>query len=142
MKTNTETVRAMYEAFGRGDVSFILDQLADDVQWEAWADNSAQQHGVAYMKAGVGKEAVLGYFNIIGQLNLTDFRVLSILDGGEQVASEFVVETGPSAFSAGYRDEEMHLWTFNASGKVIRLRHYLDTFKHIRAAQVTAEAGA
>jgi len=33
-----------------------------------------------------------------------------------------------------YRDEEMHLWTFDANGKVIRLRHYTDTAKHIQAA--------
>jgi uncharacterized protein len=36
--------------------------------------------------------------------------------------------------SGHYRDEEMHLWTFDATGKVIRLRHYTDTAKHIRAA--------
>lgn len=134
MKTNTETVQEMYEAFGRGDIPFILDQLADDVQWESWADNSAQQHGIAYMKAHASKQGVLGYFGIVGQLNITDFRILSIMSGGNQVAAEFVIETASSAFTTGYRDEEMHLWTFNDEGKVIRLRHYLDTFKHIQVA--------
>ena len=33
-----------------------------------------------------------------------------------------------------YRDEEMHLWTFDAAGRVIRLRHHTDKAKHIRAA--------
>lgn len=28
------TVVAMYEAFGRGDVPFVLEQLADDVEWD------------------------------------------------------------------------------------------------------------
>src|SRR5712691_1716227 len=31
---NVELVQAMYEAFGRGDIAYILDQLADDVIWE------------------------------------------------------------------------------------------------------------
>ena len=136
MKTNAETVQAIYEAFGRGDIPFILDQIADDIRWEAWENNSTQQHGVAYMKAGTGKQAVLDYFGIVSQLNLTDFQVLSIMAGGNQVAAEFIVEAAPSAFSTGYRDEEMHLWTFNEEGKVSRLRHYLDTFKHIQAAIV------
>jgi hypothetical protein len=29
----------------------------------------------------------------------------------------------------------MHLFTFNAEGKVTRLRHYTDTAKHIAAAR-------
>lgn len=142
MKTNTETVQAMYDAFGRGDIPFILDQISDQVQWESWADNSAQHHNVAYMKAGTGKEAVLAYFNVVGQLNITDFRVLAIMGSGNKVAAEFIVETGPSAFTKGYRDEEMHLWTFDDAGKVIGLRHYLDTFKHIEAANVPASVTA
>ena len=28
-----ETVQSVYEAFGRGDIDFILDQLTDDVDW-------------------------------------------------------------------------------------------------------------
>ncbi|MEO8453032.1 MAG: hypothetical protein ABI647_24800 [Gemmatimonadota bacterium] len=53
--------------------------------------------------------------------------------GGNQVAVEFVlaarVPTGNH-----YRDEELHLWTFNEHGQVTRLRHYTDTAKHIAAA--------
>jgi ketosteroid isomerase-like protein len=32
-----------------------------------------------------------------------------------------------------YRDEEIHLWTFDDVGKVTGLRHYTDTAKHIAA---------
>jgi ketosteroid isomerase-like protein len=32
------------------------------------------------------------------------------------------------------RDEEIHLWTFNDAGQVVRLRHYTDTAKHMAAA--------
>jgi ketosteroid isomerase-like protein len=30
---NVERIQAIYAAFGRGDVAFILDQLTDDVRW-------------------------------------------------------------------------------------------------------------
>jgi ketosteroid isomerase-like protein len=33
---NLETVQKVYEAFGRGDVPAILDELADDVRWDVW----------------------------------------------------------------------------------------------------------
>ncbi|QIP14495.1 SnoaL-like domain-containing protein [Spirosoma aureum] len=136
MKTNTETVQAIYEAFGRGDLPALLDYLADDVNLEIWADNSAQKHNVPWMEPHTGKAGATEFFGILAQLNIIDFQVLSIMGGGNQVAAEFVIEAAPSALSKGYRDEEIHLWTFNDEGKVTRLRHYTDTFKHILAAQI------
>jgi hypothetical protein len=52
--------------------------------------------------------------------------------GGNQVAVSFVIEydTPPGGH---LRDEEIHLWTFDADGKVSGLRHYTDTAKHIAA---------
>ena len=41
----------------------------------------------------------------------------------------------PTLGGGHYRDEEMHLWTFNDKGKVSRLRHYTDTAKHIAASE-------
>ncbi|QJW90542.1 SnoaL-like domain-containing protein [Spirosoma taeanense] len=142
MKTNQEIVQAIYEAFGQGNIPAILDHLADDVQWESWADNSAQQQNVPWLKARQGKEAVPEFFSIVGQLNLTDFQVLSIMAGGNQVAAEIIVETASSALATSFRDEEMHLWTFNDEGKVTRLRHYTDTFKHIQAAKAATTVPA
>jgi ketosteroid isomerase-like protein len=125
--------RAIYEAFGRGDIPSILQHLADDVAWEGWADNQAQKAGVPWMKARRGKAGAGEFFGVVGQLQIHDFKVLSIMAGGNQVAAEFVIEaTVPSG--KRYRDEEMHLWTFNDAGKVVRLRHYLDTAKHIAMA--------
>jgi len=44
------------------------------------------------------------------------------------------LEADLPAFGGGhYRDEEMHLWTFDDNGKVTRLRHYVDTAKHVAA---------
>jgi ketosteroid isomerase-like protein len=42
-------VQSTYEAFGKGDVPAILDVLADDVEWESWADTSAVRAGVPTM---------------------------------------------------------------------------------------------
>ena len=33
------TVQHIYEAFGRGDIGFILDQLTDDVDWASCPDS-------------------------------------------------------------------------------------------------------
>jgi ketosteroid isomerase-like protein len=52
-----------------------------------------------------------------------------------QVAAEFIFEAHVPSIGNHYRDEEIHLWTFNEEGKVIGLRHYTDTAKLIAAAK-------
>lgn len=135
MNDNIATVHRIYEAFGKGDIPAILDCLADNVQWEQWADNSAQKAGVPWMQAQQGKQGAMAFFKSVGELAVKDFQVLSIMANESQVAAEFVFEASVPATGKHYRDEEIHLWTFNEQGKVVRLRHYTDTAKHIAAAQ-------
>ena len=129
------TVQGIYEAFGRGDVPAILGALADDVRWEAWADNRAQREGVPWMQELTGRDAVGGFFAIVGGWEMHDFRVLDILDGGRQVAAEIAIEVSMPDTGARLHDEELHLWTFDEDGKVTRFRHYVDTAKHIAASR-------
>lgn len=135
MNNNVETVNRIYEAFGKGDIPTIIDCLADNVQWEQWADNSAQKAGVPWMQAQSGKQGVLEFFKIAGKLEVKDFQVLSIMANDTQVAAEFMFEATVPSTGNHYRDEEIHLWTFNEEGKVIGLRHYADTAKLIAAAK-------
>jgi ketosteroid isomerase-like protein len=47
-------IRRVYEAFGRGDISFILDQLTDDVDWASCPGSDiAPWHGIHRGKAEV-----------------------------------------------------------------------------------------
>ena len=132
--SNLATVQSIYEAFSKGDIPAILDVLADDVEWEAWADNSAVEAGVPWMVPRHGKAEAVGFFEAAGQMEILDLQVLRMMEGGNQVAVEFVLEANLPAWGGGhYRDEEMHLWTFNGDGEVVRLRHYTDTAKHIAA---------
>lgn len=134
--SNLAKVQGIYEAFGKGDISAILDVLADDVAWESWADNSAVKAGVPWMIPRHGKAEAVHFFETAGQMDIVDLQVLNMMEGGNQVAVEFVLEANLPAWGGGhYRDEEMHLWTFNDEGKVSRLRHYTDTAKHIAAVE-------
>jgi uncharacterized protein len=127
--SNLEAVKTIYEAFGRGDVPTFLSLLADDVDWELWEDNFAQQYDVPYLRYKKGAANVVGFFQEVARLGIKEFKVLSVMEGANQIAAEIEIET------AMFRDEEIHLWTFNADGKVSRFRHYVDTAKHIAAAE-------
>jgi ketosteroid isomerase-like protein len=134
MSDHLATVTAIYEAFGRGDIPGLLEHVSDGVQWEAWADNTAQKAGVGWLRPRYGKAGVSEFFQAIAEeLDIQEFQVLSLMAGGNQVAVEFVIAAKLKKGDGGYRDEEMHLWTFGDDGKVTRLRHYTDTAKHMSA---------
>lgn len=50
---NVEAVTKIYEAFGRGDIPYIIDQLADDVRWVSHFDPIVPWSGDRSGKANV-----------------------------------------------------------------------------------------
>jgi steroid delta-isomerase-like uncharacterized protein len=132
MTTNAATVSDIYAAFGRGDIPAILDKIAPDCRWEAWADNRAQLAGLPTLQPRIGPAGVADFFVTVGQLEFHDFRVLDMVGGERQVAVEVTIAyTTPTG--SRLSDEELHLWTFNENGQIVRMRHYVDTAKHIAA---------
>jgi uncharacterized protein len=130
---NLETVQGLYEAFGRGDVPAMLETLADDVSWEHWADWSPHRAGVPWLQPRTGKDGVAEFFGIVGQWEIAEFSVLDLMASDSQVVAQIVIDAKLPSGSQ-YRDEELHLWTFDEDGRVCRFRHYVDTAKHIAAA--------
>lgn len=125
---NLETIKAIYEAFGKGDIPFILSCLDENIVWEKWRNNYAQKADVSYMQEKNSVAGVTEFFVEVGKMGVKMANVLAIMDGGNKFAVEFEIETE----RFGY-EEEIHLWTFNEAGKVIAFRHYLDTARHIAA---------
>ena len=134
--SNLVTIKEIYEAFGKGDVPTILSFIADDVEWELWADNSVQTADVPYLRYKKGVAGVIEFFQEVAKLGIKEFKILSVMEGANQIAAEIEIET------AHFRDQEIHLWTFNEGGKVSRFRHYVDTAKHIAAAEKVKSSAA
>jgi ketosteroid isomerase-like protein len=129
---NVEAVQELYAAFGRGDVPAILELVSEDVRWEDWADSFAQRASVPHLVPRSGRDGVREFFEIIATFDVSEFAVLDVMAGERQVVAEIVIDaTNPDG--GRYRDEELHLWTFDADGRICRMRHYVDTAKHIAA---------
>jgi hypothetical protein len=58
---NTQVVEAIFEAFGRGDIPYILDHLTDDVHWVAHLDPI-----IPWAGDYSGKDNVPPYFQALG----------------------------------------------------------------------------
>jgi ketosteroid isomerase-like protein len=132
---NAATVADIYAALGRGDVPAILETLAPDVAWEQWSEPTfAQRAAVPHLMARTGRAGVAEFFTLLSSYTVLEFDVLDVIGTGRQVVAEV---RASFALPGGGRfaDEELHLWTFDDDGRVTRLRHYVDTAKHIAAAR-------
>ena len=129
---NLAVVGGIYDAFGRGDIDFILEQIAEDCAWESWLDNHGQKAGIPPMKPRYGRAEVAEFFAYVATMPIINFQVLDLLANDHQVAVEVQISIAMSN-GATLTDEEMHLYSLDDEGKVSRLRHYVDTAKQIRA---------
>ena len=129
---NLAVVGGVYEAFGRGDIDFILDQIADDCAWESWLDNHGQKAGLPPMRPRHGREGVAEFFDYVATMQIEDFRVLDMLASDRQVVVEVQISIA-IADGGRFTDEELHLYSLSDEGKINRMRHYVDTAKQIKA---------
>jgi len=70
--SNAEAVRAIYGAFGRGDVPAILDKLDDAVEWETTVPVS----DVPWLQARRGKANIGGFFECMVNYRVEDLHAL------------------------------------------------------------------
>jgi uncharacterized protein len=135
VSNNTATVRAIYAAFGQGNIPAILSKLTDDVLWDTWLHPSPAQAVIPYLTPRKGKAEVGSYFAAIAGLEFHGFQPLNLLEGGNQVAAVINLDATVRATGHRFQDVEVHLWTFDAAGKIIEMRHMLDTGKQAAAHQ-------
>jgi uncharacterized protein len=129
---NLAVVGGIYEAFGRGDIEFILGQIAEDCEWESWRDNRGQMAGIPPMKPRRGSGGVAEFFAYVATMEIRDFQVLDMLASDRQVVVEVQISIA-MADGGVLTDEELHLYSLDDEGKINRMRHYVDTAKQIEA---------
>lgn len=121
--SNVETIKAIYESFGRGDVAAILDSCTDDVDWatEAAGDDAP------WWGRRNGKEAVAGFFTAIADATeVTEFTPLSFAANDTEVM--VLLRYGLRNRATG-KEATMnlhHYWRFR-DGKVEYVRSSEDT---------------
>jgi ketosteroid isomerase-like protein len=119
---NTERVTKVFEAFGRGDVAYILEQLADDVRFTSHLDPA-----VPWAGEYSGKDNVARYFEALGgAVEVIDHPVNALVAQGNTVVAMGDVtfrvrETGKAGSSSW-----VYIWKL-ANGEVQSYDQYNDT---------------
>ena len=80
---NLKTIQAVYAAFGRSDVAFIVDQLTDDVRWVSHFDAIVPWSGDFS-----GKDRIPAFFDAIFQsVEVQAFEPTEWIAEGDSVVS-------------------------------------------------------
>src|SRR4051812_29357911 len=109
--SNTQTVRDIYAAFGRGDIPAILERLADDVCWDHLPDGSgAARHEVPWLVARTGRDDVAGFFAALGALEFHVFPPTAILGGGAPLLALIDEDVGGRATRERLPAAPPHPW--------------------------------
>jgi len=124
---NLRIVQDMYAAFGRGDVSFVIEQIDD--QCDGFGVVSATSTGVPWhVSPNVkGKAGAIQYFESLASVDHKAFEQRDFAALGEHVyvtvgLVQYIRATGRTL----EQPEVVHHWTFR-NGKVVRCRVLEDT---------------
>ena len=119
---NVTKVKAIYEAFGRGDVPSILGELAADVSWEFEGPSQIPYTGLRH-----GVEQVVGFFEGIADSEQNQKLVMNqyIVDGNS-VVSVGRYSAAVKATGKFFTTPVAHVWEFR-DGKVTRWSNYVST---------------
>ena len=125
-----ESIKALYAAFGRGDVGALLDAVTDDVEWVS--DTSST--GAPWYGAWKGKDGVASFFEALGKtMEVEDFTplVFAATDDGDVLTvvryTHCSRETGKAA------SMHLHHWFRLTEGKIWYCRSTEDTAGTVEA---------
>lgn len=132
MHDNLATTRAIFEAFGRGDVPFIIERLADDVQWEYGVCATE----VPWYRNRVGHAGAREFFASLAAVEFETFAPKAFLHDATKnvvavlIDSDYVVRATGKLVS--YVDAVL-LLRFDAQGRVSHFAHRVDLSQAARA---------
>ena len=120
-RDNIQSIVKVYEAFGKGDVPYIIDQLTDDVRWVTHLDPIVPWSGEYLGKANVPK--FFGAINDSGET--TAFSPGEFIAQGDTVVS--VGEFGYKVKATGKSDlgPWVFIWKFR-DGKISSYEQFHD----------------
>jgi quercetin dioxygenase-like cupin family protein/ketosteroid isomerase-like protein len=134
------TVMSIYDAFGRGDVPGILQQLDPDVRW----DHGVRRTAVPYLVERTDVDGAAEFFRAVGeQLEISRFDVGTVVASGGDVMARIHI-SGRNRLTGLAIDEfpEVHHWVVGEHGRVVEFTHIGDWAAHEMAAPGAAPAGS
>lgn len=129
--SNLNSIKAVYEAFGRGDIPAVLGALSPDINW-------TEAEGFPYGGTYFGPNGVLeGVFMRLGT-EWEGFAAVpdEFIDGGDTIVALGTYSGTYKATGKSFQAKFAHVWKLQ-EGKATRFTQYVDTLLVHRALQST-----
>lgn len=126
---HVNTVKRLYEAFGRGDIGTILASVSEQTEWGFNVAHS----DVPWHAPIKGKASLPRFFEALGQVDITQFEPRGFLTNDDQVATLIHIEYTVKRTGRKVAQDQIHLWRFDTSGKIASMRHFEDTAQVLSA---------
>ena len=121
MTNHTETVKSLYAAFGRGDIAFILGNLAADVIWGL--EGTAE---IPYAGIYRGPEQVKYFFDALGRTSKDTMLDMTVsVSEGNKVA--MFGRYAATINGKRVNSNVAHLFVFNVDGKLAEFHDFFNT---------------
>ena len=121
MSNNTDIIRNVYDAFGKGDIPTVLGSMDPNVEWR-------EADGFPYAGTYVGPDAVLqGVFMRLGS-EWDGFRAEpdEVLDAGDTVVGLGYYSGRYKATGKEFRAQFAHVFRLR-DGKIVKFQQHTDT---------------
>ena len=132
--TNVDLIKAIYDAFAKGDVPAVLGVLSPEINW-------TEAEGFPYAGTFIGPHAVLE--NVFMRLGTEwhDYAAVphEIIDGGDSVVALGKYSGTYKATGKSFKADFAHVWKLK-DGKAVRFMQYADTAVVQRALQSSTAA--
>ena len=126
MKTNKETVEALYNAFGQGNIPFILDAVSEEFTWTDPSNPAILPQGGTH----VGKSGFLRFFEKLGEkVDTTHFVVENYLAEGNTVVASGKHGVRIKTSGKEHTNHWIMIWDFEG-GIPVRGRSVFDTHQY------------
>lgn len=123
-------VQQAYAAFGRGDVEGVLALLAEDAVF----DSNAAQPPAPWFATFRGREDIRRFFHLLAQgAEFQRFEPTAFVASGDLVLAVVRVRFTIRATGKVVEDEHVHAWRVGPRGKLLGVRHHVDTAQVERA---------
>ncbi len=127
---NVRTIQEVFQAFGRGDIPFILDRITDDSAWGYNVANSS----VPWHQPVKGKDGVASFFDRFGSnTDVMAFQPLGFIHSGPDVVAHIHITYTVRRTGKQVDQDMLFWWRFNSDGKISGLTHNEDTAQVIGA---------
>jgi uncharacterized protein len=119
---NTEAVKRLYAAFGRGDKATLVAGFADDVEWQI-----AGPAAVPICGSRHGREQVAQFFTVLTEtLETQQFEPRQFIAQGDIVVVLGQERHRAKSTGRSYEGEWVQVFTLR-DGRVVKYREYFDT---------------